>query len=52
LEEKIEEYKAIRKMDRGQLNKRNKTSTIYLERLTEKEEGHASEALKTRANLT
>jgi hypothetical protein len=46
LEEKIEEDKVVRKMDHGQLSKWKKTSTISLEHFMEKEEGHASKALK------
>jgi hypothetical protein len=39
LEEKIEEDKVAKKnMDRGQISKRKKTSTIALENLTEKKE--------------
>jgi hypothetical protein len=52
LEENIEEEKAANKMDCGQLSKWKKTSTSALDHLAEKEEGHASEALKTRVNLT
>jgi hypothetical protein len=52
LEEKIEEDKAVRKMDRGQLNKRKKTPTSALEHLMEKEEEQAGEALKTQAKWT
>jgi hypothetical protein len=52
LEENIEEDKAVRKMDRGQLNKRNKTSTSALEHLVEKKERQAGEALKAQVKLT
>jgi hypothetical protein len=38
LEEKIEEDKAIRKLDHGQLRKRKKTSMSALEHLMEKKE--------------
>jgi hypothetical protein len=40
LKEKIEEYKVVRKMDHGQINKQKKTSTSALEHLVKKEEGH------------
>jgi hypothetical protein len=52
LEEKIEEDKATRKMDHGQLNKWKKTSTSALEHLMEKKERQAGEALKARVKLT
>jgi hypothetical protein len=52
LEEKIEEDKALRKVDRGQLNKRKKTSTSALEHLVEKKERQADKALKARVKWT
>jgi hypothetical protein len=52
LEEKIEEDKAVRKMDHGQLSKWKKTSTSALEYLTENKERQVGEALKTWVKLT
>jgi hypothetical protein len=52
LEENIEEDKAVRKMDHGQLSKQNKTSMSVLENLVENKERHAGEALKERVKLT
>jgi hypothetical protein len=52
LEEKIKEDKAPRKMDRGQLNKRKKTSTSALEHLAGKKERQAGKALKTQVKGT
>jgi hypothetical protein len=52
LKEKIKEDKATKNMDRGQLNKWKKTPTDSLEHLTEKKEGQAGEALKTRVMWT
>jgi hypothetical protein len=46
LEEKIEEDKLVRKMDRGKLSKWKKTSTSALEHLAEKKEGQDVKALK------
>jgi hypothetical protein len=47
LEENIEEDKAVRKMDRGQLSKQKKTPKISLNHLMDNEEGQDGEALKT-----
>jgi hypothetical protein len=52
LEEKIEEDKASKRMDRGQLSKRKNTPTNALGHLTEKKEGQDGEALKTRVKWT
>jgi hypothetical protein len=52
LEEKIEEDKATRKMDHGQVNKRKKTSMGSLEHLAEKKEGHGGKVLKMRVMWT
>jgi hypothetical protein len=52
LEEKIEEDKATRKMDRGQLSKWKKTSMSALEHLTGKKERQVGEALKTQVKGT
>ena len=50
--EKIEEDKKVRKMDRGQLSKRKKTSMGALEHLVKKKERHAGETLKAWVKLT
>jgi hypothetical protein len=47
LKEKIEEYKALKNLDRGQISKRNKKPTDNFEHLVRKKEGQASEDLKT-----
>jgi hypothetical protein len=47
LEEKIEEDRSTRNMDRGQLSKWKKTPTDALEHLVGKKERQAGEALKT-----
>jgi hypothetical protein len=52
LEENIEEYNVVWKMDHRQLSKHKRTSTSDLENLVEKEEGQASEVLKMRVKLT
>jgi hypothetical protein len=52
LEEKIEEDKATKKRDHGQLNKWKKISMSALEHHAEKEEGQAGEALKAWVKLT
>jgi hypothetical protein len=52
LEEKIEEDKVIRNMDRGQLIKRKKTSTCALENLVGRKERQAGEAMKMRVKWT
>jgi hypothetical protein len=52
LKEKIKEDKSSKNIDRGQLNKRNKTPRDALEHLTKTKEGQAGEALKTRVKWT
>jgi hypothetical protein len=52
LEEKIEEDKAVRKVDHGQLSKWKKTSTSALEHLMEKKERQAGKSLKARVKWT
>jgi hypothetical protein len=52
LNEKIEEDRSSRNMDRGQINKRKKPPTDALEHLWGKKERQAGEALKTWVKLT
>jgi hypothetical protein len=52
LEENIKEYKAVRKTDCGQLSKKKNASMSVLEKLVEKKEIHASEALRAQIKLT
>jgi hypothetical protein len=52
LNEKIEDDRSTRKMDRGQLSKRTKTSKNSLEHLTRSKERHVGEALKMQVKLT
>jgi hypothetical protein len=52
LEEKIKEDKETKKRDRGQLNKRKKTTMNTLDDLAEKKEEQAGKALKTRVKWT
>jgi hypothetical protein len=52
LNEKIEEDRSARKMDRGQLNKQKNPPMDALEHLVGKKERQAGEALKTWVKLT
>jgi hypothetical protein len=52
LNEKIEEERSKKKMDRGQLNKWKKSPTDALEHLVGNKERQAGEALKMRVMLT
>jgi hypothetical protein len=52
LNEKTEEDRSTRKMDRGQLNKRKNPPIDALEHLAGKKERQAGEALKTWVKLT
>jgi hypothetical protein len=52
LNEKIEEDKSTRKMDRGQLNKGKNPPMDSLENLTEKKERQLDEAWKMQVKLT
>jgi hypothetical protein len=52
LDEKIEENRSARKMDRGQLSKRKNPPMDALEHLAGKKERQAGKALKMRVKLT
>ena len=52
LKENIKEYKAAKKIDRGQVNKQKKTLMGALECLMEKKEEQVSEVLKMRVMWT
>jgi hypothetical protein len=52
LKEKINEDKATKKMDRGQLDKRKETPTNSLEHFTESKEKQVGKTLKMRVKWT
>ena len=52
MEENIEEDKATRKVDHGQISKRKKTSMSALDHLVEKKERQVGESLKAQVKWT